>query len=67
LADVDEPRGHLRCGDKINVPTLIVSGELDRVDTTEALRTELMPRIPHAKLHLLPDVGHLSPLEAPIR
>lgn len=50
---------------QIDVPTLVISGELDRVDTPAALKTELMPRIPHAKLHVLPDTGHLSPLESP--
>ncbi|XUM21553.1 alpha/beta fold hydrolase [Bradyrhizobium oligotrophicum S58] len=50
---------------QIEVPTLVVSGDQDRVDTPETLRTELLPRIPQAKLHLLAGVGHLSPLEAP--
>ena len=49
----------------IEVPTLVISGELDRVDTIEAARAELLPRIPHAVLHVLPGTGHLSPLESP--
>jgi pimeloyl-ACP methyl ester carboxylesterase len=49
----------------IAVPTLVISGELDRVDPPTVLQQELVARIPQAELHLLPGVGHLSPLEAP--
>jgi pimeloyl-ACP methyl ester carboxylesterase len=47
------------------VPTLVISGELDRVDPPSVLQQELLPRIPQATMHLLPGIGHLSPLEAP--
>jgi pimeloyl-ACP methyl ester carboxylesterase len=50
---------------KVTVPTLVISGTLDRVDPPTVLERELLPRIPQAALHLLPGVGHLSPLEAP--
>lgn len=49
----------------IGIPTIVVSGEHDRVDPPEVLRRELLARIPQARLHVLPHVGHLSPLEAP--
>jgi pimeloyl-ACP methyl ester carboxylesterase len=49
----------------IEAPTLVISGEGDRVDPPEVLRRELLPRILQAKLHVLPDVGHLLPFEAP--
>lgn len=49
----------------IDVPTIVVSGERDQVDSVAALEAELLPRIPHAAMHILPGVGHLSPLEAP--
>jgi len=49
----------------IHVPTLVISGEKDRVDPPAVLQQELMTRIPHATLHILPGIGHLSPLEAP--
>ena len=49
----------------IRVPTIVISGQKDRVDPPAVLEQELMPRIPHAKLHILPGIGHLSPLEAP--
>ena len=49
----------------IDVPVLVIAGELDRVDRVETLQKELLPRIDGARLHVLPGTGHLSPLEAP--
>lgn len=49
----------------IDVPVAVIAGELDQVDRVETLRHELLPRIGGARLHVLPGVGHLSPLEAP--
>lgn len=49
----------------IDVPTLVIGGELDRVDSVTTLRSEVMPRIPQAVLHCLPGTGHLSMLESP--
>ena len=49
----------------IEAPTIVISGEHDQVDRLSTLQAELLPRIPHAVLHILPGVGHLSPLEAP--
>lgn len=49
----------------INVPVLVISGELDKVDRVETLRAELLSRIFGARLEVLPGIGHLSPLEAP--
>ena len=49
----------------IRVPTLVISGDKDRVDPPAVLQRELMPLIPQATLHILPGIGHLSPLEAP--
>lgn len=50
---------------RIAVPVTVVSGELDRVDPPAALRTHLLPFIPHAVLETVPGRGHLLPLEAP--
>lgn len=50
---------------EIDVPVIVLSGEHDRVDPPDAIRRELLSRIPHAQLFLLPNVGHLLPLEAP--
>lgn len=49
----------------INVPTIVIAGELDKVDTVETLKKELLSRIPHACLHIVPGTGHLSMLESP--
>lgn len=49
----------------IIVPVTVISGELDQVDTPATLQRELLPRIPHASMHIIPGTGHLSPLEAP--
>jgi 3-oxoadipate enol-lactonase len=49
----------------IEVPVLVLSGELDRVDPPAALLTHLLPVIPHAVLETVPRRGHLLPLEAP--
>jgi len=50
---------------RIELPAIIVSGDRDRVDPPEVLRRELLPWIPQAQFYMLPDVGHLSPFEAP--
>lgn len=49
----------------ISVPTLVLAGESDPVDRLETLKSELLPRIPQAELHVISQTGHLSPLEAP--
>ena len=59
LEDITEAVGH------IDAPTLVISGEHDKIDPVETLKRELLPRIPGAVLQVLTDVGHLSLLEAP--
>jgi pimeloyl-ACP methyl ester carboxylesterase len=49
----------------INVPTLVIAGELDRVGPPVRLRAELLTRIPQAVMHVLPGSGHLSMVESP--
>jgi pimeloyl-ACP methyl ester carboxylesterase len=49
----------------IDAPTLVIAGELDRVDSVDTLKVELMPLIPQAVLKVLPGTGHLSMLETP--
>jgi pimeloyl-ACP methyl ester carboxylesterase len=50
---------------KIDVPTLVIAGASDHVDTPDVLRQELLPRIPHGVMRVLPGTGHLSMLESP--
>jgi pimeloyl-ACP methyl ester carboxylesterase len=49
----------------INVPTTIIVGDADKVETEPLLRRELASRISGTEFIVLPGVGHLSPLEAP--
>lgn len=49
----------------IDVPVLVIGGELDRVDQIATLKAELLAKVQHSVLHVLPGIGHLSPLEAP--
>ncbi|OBR46251.1 alpha/beta fold hydrolase [Paraburkholderia tropica] len=50
----------------IDVPTIVVTGELDQVDRFSTLQAELLPHIPHATTHFVSDAGHLLPLETPV-
>jgi pimeloyl-ACP methyl ester carboxylesterase len=49
----------------INVPTTVIVGGADKVETESLLRRELASRIKNTEFIILPGVGHLSPLEAP--
>lgn len=49
----------------ITVPTLVISGEFDRVDPVDVLQADLLPRLPQATLQVVAGAGHLLPLEAP--
>lgn len=50
---------------RIDVPVLVVAGEMDDPLTADLLRHEVVWRIAGARLAVLPDVGHLLPLENP--
>jgi 3-oxoadipate enol-lactonase len=50
--------------DELGQPTLIITGAHDR-STPLAMTEELKRSIPVSRVHVLPDVGHWSPFEAP--
>jgi pimeloyl-ACP methyl ester carboxylesterase len=50
---------------KIAVPTLILAGDQDRQDSLEQHRREVLPRIPGAKMTVIPNCGHLIPIDQP--
>jgi 3-oxoadipate enol-lactonase len=50
---------------KIKVPTLILVGDQDRQDPEELQRREVLPSIPNATLKIIPDCGHLIPVDQP--
>jgi pimeloyl-ACP methyl ester carboxylesterase len=49
----------------IDVPTIVIAGELDKVDAPDVLRAELLPRVAGTTIHVLAGTGHLSMLESP--
>jgi pimeloyl-ACP methyl ester carboxylesterase len=51
----------------IRVPTLVLAGENDQVEKIEVLERELLPNISTARMTIIPETGHLSPLEVPER
>jgi pimeloyl-ACP methyl ester carboxylesterase len=51
----------------ISVPTLVLAGELDRLDSIEQHRREVIARIPGSKLEIIPHSGHLLPIDEPAR
>lgn len=48
----------------ITVPTQVISGEFDRMSTL-AHAHEIHAAIPGSDLHIIPDCGHLPPIETP--
>jgi pimeloyl-ACP methyl ester carboxylesterase len=51
----------------ISVPTLVMAGENDQVEKIDSLERALVPNIPAARMTVIPETGHLSPLEVPDR
>ena len=50
---------------KINAPTLVVAGELDRIDSIEQHKREVVARIGGAEFTVIQGSGHLIPIEKP--
>lgn len=49
----------------IDVPVLVAAGEADPVLPGELLQREVLARLPSGQMIVLPESGHLSPLEVP--
>lgn len=49
---------------KIRIPTSVIHAEKDLIFSLE-VHEELARLIPQAKLHIIPDCGHMSPMESP--
>lgn len=52
---------------KIDVPVLVVAGDLDRVEPLERLKSEVVARIVGAEMVVVQGSGHLLPVEAPVK
>jgi pimeloyl-ACP methyl ester carboxylesterase len=52
---------------KIGVPTLVLAGELDRVDPIKQHKREVVARIPNAWFEIIPGSGHLIPIDEPVQ
>ncbi len=52
---------------RIAVPTLVLAGEKDRLDSIEQHRREILGRIPNARLEVIDDSGHLIPIDEPVK
>lgn len=51
---------------QIHLPTLVLCGDQDTVSPPDGMRA-LAAAMPAAEFHLIPDAGHLAPLEQPER
>jgi pimeloyl-ACP methyl ester carboxylesterase len=51
---------------QIIVPTLVLAGDQDRLDSIEQHRREIIARIPNARLSIVVDSGHLIPIDQPV-
>jgi len=49
---------------EIQVPTLVICGEQDKISSVEEMRT-MAKQIPQSEFATIPAAGHLSPLESP--
>jgi len=50
---------------EISVPVLVLAAENDRVEPVERVRSEVVARIPGARMEIVQGSGHLSPLDKP--
>jgi 3-oxoadipate enol-lactonase len=52
---------------KIAVPTLVLAGEHDRLDSVEQHRREVVSKISGARLEIISNSGHLLPIDEPVQ
>ena len=52
---------------KINVPTLVLAGELDQLDSVEQHKREVVARILNARFAIVKRSGHLIPIDEPVQ
>ncbi len=52
---------------KISVPTLVLAGELDQLDSIEQHKREVVARIPNARFEIVKGSGHLIPIDEPLQ
>lgn len=50
---------------KIAVPTLVLAGKLDQLDSIEQHKREVVARIANARFEIIPRSGHLIPIDEP--
>jgi pimeloyl-ACP methyl ester carboxylesterase len=50
---------------RIESPTLVIVGELDKIEPVDTMKREVLSSIRHAELKVIPATGHFSPLESP--
>ncbi|HEY2471074.1 MAG TPA: alpha/beta hydrolase, partial [Terracidiphilus sp.] len=51
---------------KIIVPTVLLAGELDQVDSIERHKTEVLAYLPNAEFKVIKGSGHLIPIDEPV-
>ena len=52
---------------KINVPIMLLAGELDQVDSIERHKTEVLAYLPNANFKIIKGSGHLIPIDEPVQ
>jgi pimeloyl-ACP methyl ester carboxylesterase len=52
---------------KISVPTLVLAGELDQVDSIDQHKHEVVARNPNARFAIIKGSGHLIPIDEPVQ
>ena len=51
----------------INVPTVLLAGVRDQVDSIERHKTEVLAYLPNAEFNIIKRSGHLIPIDEPMQ